>query len=171
MWTLEKFQKLSELVAALAVVASLAIVAYEVRQNTTAIQSAAAQAVNENFADWYTAVQGDRELLALSMKGMKDYKGLEAVDKAQFIALHMPLILNSQNAFYHWRDGSLSPELWKGWEFVVSIFFTASGGKEFWAERGWLFGSDYQEYVEQVLLTREPNPNAKAWGNPDIYQE
>jgi hypothetical protein len=106
MWTLEKFQKLSELVAALAVVGSLAIVAYEVRQNTTAIQSAAAQAVNENFANWYTAVQGDRELLALSMKGMKGYQGLEALDKAQFIALHMPLLLNSQNAFYHWRDGS-----------------------------------------------------------------
>jgi hypothetical protein len=170
MWTLEKFQKLSELVAALAVIATLAIVAYEVRQNTTAIRSAAAQAVNENFTDWYTAVQDHPELLALSMKGMKDYKGLEAVDKAQFIAVYMPNLLNSQNAFYHWRDGSLSPELWQGWEFIVTIFLTTPGGKEFWSERGYLFGSGFQKHVDEVLLTREPHPKAKPWGNPEIYE-
>jgi hypothetical protein len=110
-------------------------------------------------------------LLALSIKGMKDFQGLDAVDKAQFIALHMPLVLSSQNAFYHWSDGSLSPELWKGWEFFVAMFFSAPGGKEFWAERGWLFGSSYQEYVEKVMVTQELNPKAKAWGNPDIYEQ
>ena len=88
-WSLKKIKRLTEIAAAAAVVGSLAFVGLEVRQNTVVVKSAVAQAVNENLFAWYTAVQGDRQLLGVSMAGMKDYAGLTAVDKAQFIALHM----------------------------------------------------------------------------------
>jgi hypothetical protein len=129
MGAFEKIHKLTELAAAAAVVISLAFVGYEVRQNTVAVKSAAAQAVNENFAAWYTAVQGDRQLLGISMEGMKDYAGLSSVDKAQFVALHMALLLNAQNAFYQWHEGWLSPELWDAWDFIFGIFFSTPGRK------------------------------------------
>ena len=83
------------------------------------VKSAAAQAVNENFAAWYSAVQSDRQLLGISMAGMKDFAGLSGVDKAQFIAMHMALLLNAQNAFYQWQDGWLSSELWRAWDLLV----------------------------------------------------
>ena len=168
-WSLEKIKGLTELAAAAAVVVSLAFVGLEVRQNTVAVKSAAAQAVNENFAAWYTAVQGDRQLLDVSMAGMKDYAGLSGVDKAQFIALHMALLLDAQNAFYQWQEGWLSPELWAAWDFVFGIFFSTPGGRQFWDERGYMFGKNFQAHVETVL-ERDPHPKAQAWGNADIYQ-
>ena len=167
--SLEKIQKLTELAAAAAVVISLAFVGYEVRQNTVAVKSAAAQAVNEDFAAWYTAVQGDRKLLDVSMSGMKDYVGLASVDKAQFVSLHMALLLNAQNAFYQWQEGWLSQELWQSWDFIFEIFFSTPGGRQFWEERGYMFGSAFQAHIEKILQ-RGPQPKAKAWGNAEIYQ-
>ncbi len=168
--SLEKIQKLTELAAAAAVVISLAFVGYEVRQNTVAVKSAAAQAVNENFAAWYSAVQSDRQLLGISMAGMKDFAGLSGVDKAQFIAMHMALLLNAQNAFYQWQDGWLSSELWRAWDLLVGVFFSTPGGRQFWDERSYIFGESFQAHIEQVLK-QEPNPKAKAWGSQDIYNQ
>ena len=165
----EKIQKLTELASAAAVVISLVFVGYQVRQNTAAVRSAAAQAVNESLAAWYTAVQSDRQLLGISMAGMKDYGALSSVDKAQFVALHMALLLDAQNAFYQWQEGWLSPELWQTRDFVFGIFLSTPGGRQFWEERSYMFGQDFQEHVE-IVLQRDPHPKAKAWGNPDIYK-
>jgi hypothetical protein len=61
------------------------------------------------------------------MAGMKDYAGLSSVDKAQFVALHMALLLDAQNAFYQWQEGWLSPELWHAWDFPQGESLGQSG--------------------------------------------
>ena len=170
MWSLKKMHRLGELTAAIAVVISLTFVGFEVRQNTTAVQSAAAQAVHENFAAWYSSVQGDPVLLSISTKGMRDYSSLSETEKAQFIAMFMTFCSHTQNAFYKWREGSLSPELWRGWEFVSMNFFSTPGGKDFWDERRYMFADAFQMYVVDDIMTREPHPLAKPWGAFEIKE-
>jgi hypothetical protein len=38
------------------------------------------------------------------------------------------------------------------------------GGKEFWKERGYVFGKEYQDYVEKVIMTKKPHPEARPLG-------
>ncbi|MGI9258474.1 MAG: hypothetical protein ACR2QQ_06550 [Gammaproteobacteria bacterium] len=160
----EAISAVAELLGAIAVVISLVFVGFQVRQNTTAVRSAAAQAVHENFAAWYTAAQSDAELLALSSKGLKDYTSLTATEKSQFIAMFMAFSLHTQDAFQKWHEGSLSPELWRGWEFVSMNFLSTPGGKGFWEERGYLFSDEFQSYVVDDIMTREAHPKARPWG-------
>ena len=51
-----------------------------------------------------------------------------------------------------------------GWEFAVQNLPLSPGGKEFWRERGYLFGEAYREYVEGDLILRAPHPDTKPLG-------
>jgi len=163
-WNLDTVHKLSELLAALAVVVSLVFVGLEVRQNTTAVQSSAAQSVHDNFATWYSSIQGDGELLEITTRGMQNYGSLNSTEKGQFIAVFMSFSSHTQNAFYKWKEGSLTPELWRAWELVSMNFFSTPGGKAFWSERGYMFADAFQDYIGLDLMARKPHEKAKPWG-------
>jgi len=74
--TLQEWANLAEIIGSVAIITSLIFVGLEVRQNTVAIQSSAAQSVHENFAGWYLAAESHPELLAVSTKGIRDYDSL-----------------------------------------------------------------------------------------------
>ena len=38
------------------------------------------------------------------------------------------------------------------------------GGKELWKKEGYIFGSEYQNYVETVMMTKKPHPEARPLG-------
>ncbi len=164
METAQLLGNFGEFVGAIAVVATLIYLTTQIRQNTTALQSAAAQAVHDNFAAWYSSAQGDPSLLSISTKGMRDFPSLSEAETPQFMAHFMAFCSHIQDAFYKWQEGSLSPELWRGWEFVTMNFLTTPGGRGFWDERDYLFADAFQTYVNDVIMKREPHPKAKPWG-------
>ncbi|MDH4107422.1 MAG: hypothetical protein OEW35_03835 [Gammaproteobacteria bacterium] len=161
---LDEWAQIAEIVAAFSVVVSLVFVGLQVRQNTTAVRSSAAQAIHENYAAWYLATEGDPALLAISIRGMRDYASLSDIERAQFIAQFMAFCSYTQNAYYKWKEGSLAPELWRGWEYTSMNFFSTDGGKAFWSERAYLFSDDFRAYIEGDIMLRPPHPDAKPWG-------
>jgi hypothetical protein len=162
--SLQDIADLSQVVGAIAVVVSLFYVASQIRQNTTAVCSAATQAVHENFAAWYCMLASDAGLSQIVVNGLRDYAALDEGDKARFIATLMSFLSYSQNAFLKWREGSLEPALWSGWEQVMMNLFAAPGGRAFWKERSYLFGDEFCRYVEQDLTQRKPHPDARPLG-------
>ena len=157
---LEQIAYFGDILGAAGVILSLIYVGRQLRQ-------AGAQTVHDNFSGWYASVQGKPDLLALSIKGMKDYASLSEVEKGQFIAMFMAFTSHSQNAFYKWKDGSLSPDLWRCWESVSMNFLSTQGGKAFWDERGYMFSDAYRGHVETDIIPK-PHPMAKPWGAFDI---
>ena len=106
----------------------------------------------------------DSELSQITINGLLDYGSLSETEKARFVATFMAFLLCSQDAFIKWREGSLSPELWSGWELMMMNLVIPPGGQAFWKERGYLFGDAFRDYVENVIMKREPHPNAKPMG-------
>lgn len=155
---------IAEIIGAIAVVVSLIFVGLQISQNTAATRASASQAVHSAFADWYQSVQSDPALLSLSTRGMQDYDALSPTEKSQFIALFMSFSLDTQDAFYKWRDGSLDPELWRTWELVSMNLYSTPGGKAFWQERSYLFAQSYRDFIQNDLMLREAHPNARPWG-------
>ena len=51
-----------------------------------------------------------------------------------------------------------------GWELVIMNLVCAPGGKTFWKERGYMFGEEFRQYVEDDLMKRTPHPDAKPMG-------
>jgi hypothetical protein len=71
--TLQDWSNFAQLIGAIAVVVSLFYVGFQIKRNTSAVRSATAQAVHDNYADWYMNLMGDAELNRIAIKGLKDY--------------------------------------------------------------------------------------------------
>jgi hypothetical protein len=167
---LNDLANLGQIIGAVAVVVSLIYVALQIRQNTNAVRSAAAQVVHEHFASWYHLLASDESLSQVAIDGLKDYGSLSGKDKARFVAAFMAFLSYSQNAFLKWREKMLEPQLWMGWELLIMNLVSSPGGKEFWKERGYLFGEEFRRYVESDLMKRTPRPDAKPMGAFPIGQ-
>ena len=161
---LNDLANLGQIIGAVAVVVSLIYVAWQIRQNTSAIRSAAAQSVHEHFATWYRVVAADSELSQIVVNGLRDYSSLSEMERARFIATYMAFVSYSQNAFLKWRERSLAPPLWMGWELVIMNLVCAPGGKTFWKDRGYMFGEEFRRYVEDDLSEKKATPRRKADG-------
>jgi len=162
--TLQDLGSIGELVAAAATVATLVYLAVQIRGNTNAVRSAAAQSVHEAFATWYRMLAAEASLAQLVTNGLRDYASLNETDKARFVATFMAFLSCSQDAYIKWREGALSEELWQGWELVMMNLVNAPGGRDFWAERGYLFGDRFRQHVENDIMQRAPDPRAKPMG-------
>ncbi len=165
---LRDWAHIAEIISSVVVIVSLIFVGLEIRQNTNAVQSAAAQVVHDNFAGWYSSLQTEPELLEISTRGMRNYDSLSETEKAQFIAMFMAFVFHGQDAYYKWREGSLESKFWRAWENVSMNFFSTSGGRAFWGERSYLFADEFQRYVEDHIMQQPPHPQAKAWGAIDL---
>ena len=161
---LQDLANIGQVIGAIAVVVSLFYVASQIRQNTNAVRSATAQSVHENFATWYHLLAEDAEVSRIAVDGLRDYASLSEVDKARFIAIFMAFLSYSQNAFIKWREGSLSYSLWSARELLMMNLVSAPGGRAFWEERGYLFGSELRDYIDNDLMRRKPHPNAVPMG-------
>jgi hypothetical protein len=162
--TIAELGSVGELVGAIATVATLAYLAIQIRSTTRAVRTASAQSVHESFATWYRMLAADSELSDLTTKGLRDYSSLTESEKGRFISVSMAILLCSQDAFIKWSEGSLSQDLWSGWEFVIMNLLLAPGGKGFWKERGYLFGAAFREHVESDIMKRPAHPDAKPLG-------
>lgn len=49
-------------------------------------------------------------------------------------------------------------------ESLVMNLLAAPGGKELSNERGYVFGKEYRDYVEKVIMTKKPHPEARPFG-------
>ena len=162
--TLQEVASIAEIAGGFAVVISLIYVGLQVRQNTAAVRSATAQAVHDNYAAWYLNLSNDPALNDLVIKGLKDYASLDQTEKARFIDTFMAFSSYGQNAFYQWKQGTLSPQLWVGWEALIMNLVGTPGGREFWRERGYTFGNEYRDYIINVIMEKPPHPEARPLG-------
>jgi len=68
--TIQDLGNIGELVAAIATVATLVYLAIQIRSNTIAVRSAAAQSVHEAFATWYRMIAADGRMTAGAMSAV-----------------------------------------------------------------------------------------------------
>jgi hypothetical protein len=162
--TIQDLGSIGEVVGAVATVATLIYLAVQIRANTNAMRSAAAQSVHEAFATWYRMLASDAHLSQVVIDGLKDYEALSETDRAQCVATFMAFLACSQDAFIKWREGTLATELWSGWELVLQNLVLAPGGRAFWAERSYMFGQEFRSYVETDVMKRDPHTSAKPMG-------
>jgi hypothetical protein len=161
--TLEHIFQISQIAAALGVIASLIFVGFQVRDNAKAVRSATAQAVQDNYSQFFTSLASSPSALATHLKGLIDMDSLTDAEKAQFVAVSMAFLSDSQNAFHQWKEGHLADELWSCWEALLMNLVNTPGGAAFWRERRYIFGAQFQDEVKSIM-SREPDPEAKAWG-------
>ena len=142
------WRETAEVIGVLGVIASLVFVAFEIRQNTNAVQSATIQALSEQSYDTVRLtieVPEAREALRAARENKLSEEQKELFDLMLSAALRL-----HQNRYLQVRLGVLdeatSLEIGVGGIYRIPYF------REFWSKNRSNYSPGFQEYVDRVVL-------------------
>lgn len=145
----ENVKDIMELVAALGVIATLAFVALEIRQNTNVARSAAAQAIAEQSYDAVMRLVDNDELRAAYLAG---FDGKLSSEQEQHLRMFYIAVIRIQvNRYEQVKLGIIDLDL------ALSLGGRADGYSspyfiEFWNEVRGRYPADFQDYIEHHVI-------------------
>ena len=141
-----------ETLAALGVIISLSFVAYEVRQNTKAVQSQTLQSISEQATELSFIGVDNPELRSALGKGWDgDINDLTPADRSILGWYYAGVMRVTENRYRQYQLGILSEESLRQFGGHAMVFRNEFF-KDWWPGVRYQFPSDFVEYVDTILL-------------------
>ena len=147
---------IGEILGALAVIASLFYVAYQVRQNTEqnklntlSMESASGEAINIALNDARLRLASDSVLIKVYLKGCDDPDSLTEEENLKF-RLFMGVGVSNGQLSYESDQRGVSTQ-WPGVQSVVLRMLLTPGGQWFWNEFREDYPLGYQAEIDRLL--------------------
>ena len=156
--TLEEFNFIAEIIASIAVVASLIYVGREVGQNTEATQAAAAQAQVSAINEYVGIINSSDKLADILHQGGRDMSALKGGDLIRFMAFNDQALIAIQSQYLQWKDGILDERLWLIQKQAALALLSQPGQQEWWAARRHWFFQEFQDYLDNLAGTEMSKP-------------
>ena len=149
--TLEQYAQIGEVVASIAVIASLLYVARQMQQNTDMMRVSTAQ----HFVDFNMRLCGpiaaDRELAELWVKGESEFDTLDAVDRRRIVLFEWQAITGWYNYYNLYQQKLLSEAKWIEVSSVFEIIGRRQSVREAWEAFKIGYDKPFQDFMAQYL--------------------
>ena len=146
--TLEQFGILSEIVASIAVIASLIYVARELKQTTNAIHAQSRQSVKEGSMDELFKVMDDPELILL----ITEKEQLSKTDQSKLNAYFFVSLRSREFAWLQYKNGVIDAAQWETELLVTKLFLDSKKLRIWWNRVGKLgFSKEYVKFIEELI--------------------
>jgi hypothetical protein len=149
--SLEHIFYLSQIIAALALVASLLFVAIEVRNSNRESRHRAGEEAYQKFREVQLEVAGNADLARIWANGVHDFSSLEPLDRTRFLLLTHVFFKNWESVFLVHVDGRLSHELCESTESMAGDLLGYSGVQAAWSARKTYFHPEFRTHVDRRL--------------------
>lgn len=159
---LQKWALVAEIVAGIAVVISLAVVAYELRQstnqerlNTAALEISTYQDLTRSIADLGTLIIEDSEFADIFVKGMRDPNALTESEQIRYTMYSISVFRHGDMAYFQFEQGAIDEsKLNSVLNIVVTRINSSPLAKQHWEnwKRREVFESGYTDYVDSLML-------------------
>ncbi|MEP3051921.1 MAG: hypothetical protein ABJP48_04170 [Erythrobacter sp.] len=154
--TLEDFYFISQIAAALGIMASLVFVGVQIRQNTRATKTAAAEAAHRALVEWQLSTTPERA--AIAVKANADFDSLTKEERFLMGTAGTALLLDMQEAHAKWLEGSLVESRWRAWDQYAS-FSVSPAILRLWGQRRSMFSDAFQAfYDDKIANTHSAQP-------------
>ena len=142
------WKSIAEFVGIVAIVLSLLMVAYELRQSTAVATSQAVFDVNTALDEAYRARSQDSELDELIGRGHEKPDTLSERERSQFYAW-LRADMNISEATWFYQDRGIIPrEDRDGYKAAVCSRVITPGGKQYWESEGQYFASGFRKSID-----------------------
>lgn len=156
--TLEQYAQMGEIIAAIAVIASLIYVAQQLHQNTEMMSVGNAQHFVDFNISLITPIVSDRELAELWLKGEADFDTLDPVDRQRLVMFEWQAIAGWYNFFNLRRQNLLSDAQWHEVTWVFENIGRRQAVREAWN----IFKGGYEKPFQDFMATYlEAEPELK----------
>lgn len=150
-FTLEQLYYLCEIVAVIAIVASLVYVGKQLHQTYASMRVSAATAHAQWVFDIHFSFLGSRELAECWVKGNVDFDSLDEVDKQRLIWLEAAAI-NSWHQLFHLRQHQLlSDDRWYYQLWVIRHIGQRQAMQEAWKQFEDAYDQPFREFMDKHL--------------------
>ena len=146
--TLEQFNYIAEIVASVAVIASLIYVAVQIRQNTSTNKLIAAQNLSHGVRDGTAIAAANSDLADIHLRGMKDVESLSPPERHQFYMYLNNTYRVYESALYQHTQGVVDEPVFTAIIGNMHIAMKTLGYQAFWRERKSIFSKEFQDYYE-----------------------
>ena len=160
----EAVSAISELIAAIAVVATLVYLAIQVRQNTSALKSAATQSAHDQLTSLYDLMASDTELGEIFHRALEEPETLSNRETARFYSLMMSVHFKLQNAYLQTRANVYDNEYLESWLKAYRSISGKPGLRRYWEQRRYMFSSEFIDFLESERFSAEPTPEFQTLG-------
>ncbi len=144
---------ISETIGAIAVIATLAYLAVQIRQNTRATQTASHHAVTDSLNQGNLAVAQDAELAQIWVTGRTDRSCLTEAERERFDFLLLAYFHVFDSLFYSAKNGTGERNLLQAEEKGFSHLMNAQGVYDWWADNPYAFSPEFRSYMEGFRAT------------------
>ena len=140
---------IAELIAAIAVLATLVYLAAQIKQNTKALSGASMDSITSHG---FQELQWSAELQPVFVKAEENPDSLEEIERRQILCWVIAALRNRQNEYFQWKHGSLDSEIVASSEAIIAmILSTPLAGEWFRSEQGRsTLAPDFYQHAESI---------------------
>ena len=156
---------IGEVVGAFAVVATLAYLAAQIRQNNKLLSSGSRQALVGNDVSSLTANIGQSHVFAKYISG----EPLSAEDQFRLSFMFAIDLRNREFEYFQYKNGLLDEETWLSYRQVILLNHSSDLGYRWWNEVGRNFvDPSFANQIDDLLASAEPDDTyyrMSTWAN------
>jgi len=142
----------AEIIGAVAVIASLVFVGFQLRQNTRTMRLSSTNELLTQFEEIIKEIAASEEVASLLFRGVPDPESLEGIEHYRFTLLCQSSYFYMAKAHYQFRSGTLEPEMWDAIHSQMANFMNAPGMALYWKNHGSNFPAEFRDYVEKEIM-------------------
>jgi hypothetical protein len=148
---LEQWGAIAEIIGAIAVVATLAYLAVQIKQSSNATRSSNATTVLINTQNLAQAPMMDRELAEIILRAIAGEEEMSPPDKLAAYAWFYQLLKTGELAHQSYLHGELDQEYWDASMNFYRSYYQTPGFRTYWAERKGAFTPGFRDAVEKWM--------------------
>lgn len=148
--SLEQAALISQIVSAIAVIASLIFVGFQLSQNTRAVRASTSQAHSATYLQAVTSLFADAEMASIWRRGLSGLATLNDDEKVRFLAFTSALFRFYEASRVQMLRGQLDAEHWRTIEQQMISLAGQPGIGAWWQLRRAWHSEDFRHLFESI---------------------
>lgn len=157
--SLEQLAFLAQIISAIAVIASLVFVGFQLSKATAAIRASSSQAHSGLYTDLVQSVIDNDDFARIWAVGLDSPNALKEHEWVRFVAYASALFRLYESSRVQWLNGRLDDEHWHTIERQAGDFGRLPGLRIAWNLRGHWYSSEFRQWFE----SRTPETDLKPY--------
>ena len=149
----EALGAIAELIAAFGVIATLAYLALQIKQNTRAMRTASFQSATDSLNQANLTAASSQEISEAIEKSMTGgFDELDPVTKRRYFYLVLSILRVFETAYYQKDNGLLEQESWHRYDHSLrNVMLVSEGFIDWWSNQRFGFTKEFSEYVNEAI--------------------
>ena len=161
---LQALANLGEFISGLVVIASLAYLAVQVRQNTRSLRTENYSRALDRVSTMQAQMSRDAGFTTLFSRGLVDPSTLSPQERIQFTWCAYEMFGAFEFMFHQTESRAIPGEVWERWSATAAWWLSFPGIRAWWAAKPAPFSESFSAFVEDCIRDNRADPAAaRRW--------